>query len=1048
MKNEQLTLFKKRSILLLLFAIYAIPQFYAQNINVKGIIKDEKGITIPTANILVKGTTIGTLSDFDGNFTIEADTNATLVISFLGYKTQEIPINGRTSITVILAEDTSALDEIVIVGYGSQKKASITGSISTVKSKDLVKIPTTNATAALAGRLPGLVVTQNNGQPGGDQASVSIRGFGSALVIVDGVPRDYQQLDPNEIESISILKDASAAVYGARGGNGVILVTTKRGVVGAPKINYSGSYTLQQPSFLPKIADAAGYAKYQQQAELLEGVAIADLKYSDEDIAKYQEGTQQGYRGTNWQDVVLKDWSTTTQHNFNIQGGSESVKYFTSVGNLQQNSLLESGDGKFERFNIGATVDVAVNKKLDISVNLKYREEETQRPSGVSGDNDSYYRIFRFLASSNPTIERNPDTNFLTATHPLGQNPLAFSSRDITGVNDTERKQFDAIVSLKYKLPFIEGLNVNGKIAHQTVHSLNRLTRVPFTTYNYNADTDVYTPSFTTSENNVNVSNNDLVQTTTQIGLDYKTTFNDVHNVSATVVLENRYVDREFFTASRTDLLSPDVPYLFGATGVQTNDDFLVNLNNGNPIPLQEGRQGYIGRLNYDYKGKYLVEALFRADANIQFPKESRWGYFPGLSVGWVASKENFLKEFKAIDFLKFRSSIASLGYDATSNFDYINGYGLENSQGSLYAYGSTPYNSTLQTVGIANPTITWETLKTYNFGVDARLWNSKLGVEFDVFYRERSGLLRDREDQVPDTFGADLPQENLGVDSNRGFELVLTHRNKIGEVNLNISGNVTWTRSKIIDNVEREFDSNEPDDARINQRNGQWANRRFGYRTNGFYDTQEEIDNDGIVYDPDLEEPLIGDVKYVDKNGDGTIDWRDQEVIGRGQTPELFYGLSVNADYKGFDLSMLLQGASNFDVLAGAGERAANTSIGQVPFKYQVDNSWNASNPSAAKLPAPNTAGLNPHNNQPLDIYLRNGAYLRLKSIALGYSIPKTTLSKVGLKSARVYVAGYNLLTLRSSSIFDLDPEARGDDGVATYPVQKNISLGINIGL
>ncbi|GAA4939084.1 TonB-dependent receptor [Algibacter agarivorans] len=1012
------------------------PIIKQEPIQISGTVKDEFGMFLAGANIIEKGTANGAQSDFDGNFSIEvADKNSILVISYLGFVSQEIVVADQTTIDIVLVEDAASLGEIVVVGYGTQSKESITGAISSVKSEDLVRTPTTNTTASLAGRLPGLVVTQNNGQPGGDTANVSIRGFGNALVIVDGVPRDYQQLDPNTIASVSVLKDASAAVYGARAGNGVILVTTKRGTYGAPKINYSGSYTFQQPTFLPKMASPAGFARYQQQAELLEGVAIADLTYSDEDIAKYQAGTENGFRGTDWQDVVLKDWATTRQHNFNIQGGSENVKYFTSIGKLDQKSLLESGDGKFKRYNMGATIDAKISKRLDIGVNLKYREEETERPSGISGDNDSYSRIFRFLASMNPTVQQNPD-GLLTAAHPLESNAIAYSTRGITGINDTKRKQFDAVLNFKYKLPFVEGLNFTGKVAHQTANIINNLTRVPFTTYSHDFETGVSLPAFTTADDEVNSTSTNFAQTTTQIGLDYKGSFGD-HNLSGALILENRYIDNYSFTASRTGLLSSEIPYLFAGIGTQENGDSVS----------QDGRKGVVGRLNYDYQGKYLLEALFRADANIQFPTDTRWGYFPGVSLGWVVSKEDFMMNNSTIDFLKFRTSFASLGFDGTSSFDYLSGFGLQDGRANTYAYGSA-VNTTLRTIGLANPTITWETMETFNFGIDARLWNSKLGVELDMFYRRRAGLLRDRLDQFPDTFGADLPQENLGVRSNRGFELVLTHKNNIGDVNFNIAGNITWTREKIIDDVEREFDPNDPNDARINQNNGQWANRRFGYRTDGFYDTQDEIDNDGIDYDPSIGEPTLGDVKYIDRNDDGTINWRDQEIIGRSEIPELFFGLSLNADYKGFDFSMLWQGAGNFDAQLEALEVAANTSIGFIPFKYQADNAWNASNPSAAKLPAPSTSGLNTHNNQTLDIYQRNGTYLRLKSLSLGYSIPESLLNKINLKSARVYVAGYNLLTIRDTGIFDFDPEARSNDGIATYPVQKNISLGVNIGL
>ncbi|GAB1857573.1 TonB-dependent receptor [Flavobacteriaceae bacterium MHTCC 0001] len=1035
------------------------PLLQQTGIEISGLITDNAGVPLAGTNIIEIGTTNGAQTDFDGKFSLKVSSvNSILQISYLGYVTQEITVGSTTNFNIILVESASSLDEVVIVGYGEQKRASITGSVATVKSEDLVRTPTTNTTQSLAGRLPGLVVRQNDGQPGGDQAEVRIRGFGNALVIVDGVPRDYQQLDPNEIESVSILKDASAAVYGARAGNGVILVTTKRGKVGKPKINYSSSVTFQQPTFLPKMADAASYADYLQRAERLEGVAEADLTYSNEDIEKFRAGTEEGFKGTDWQDVVLKNWSVMYQHNVNVRGGTEKVKYFGSIGALQQNSLLRSGDGEFERYNVGLTLDTEISERLNLGLNLKYREQGTESPVNVNSnllnsnnDEDPYRRMFRFIASSNPAVQQNPD-GLLTASHPLGQSAVAYSDRSISGFFEGKRKQFDLIGNLNYDIP-VNGLSLSGTFAFQRSSNLRRRIRTPFTTYDHNFETGESTESFTTNISDISVVNEDFSRVTTQLALTYEASFGD-HNLSARGVYENIYTDDYDFFASQSDPLTVDQPYLNAALGTQqVGDQF-----------SQNGRSAFIGRLNYDYKEKYLLEFLMRADASIQFPEDTRWGFFPGVSAGWVLSKENFLSDSSTVNFLKLRASVASLGFDNTSQFDYLTGYSLRNSIQEQYIYGDQEFLTTLRTQGLANPSITWEEITTYNFGVDANFWNSKLGIEFDVFYRKRTGLLEDRSDAFPDTFGGRLPnndgltiipEENLEERDNRGFELVLRHRNKIGDLNIDISGNVTWTREKHIKEVEPEFDPDNPDFSRINLNSGQWVNRRFGYRTDGFYDTQEEIDNDGLEY-PQLGEPVLGDVKYVDTNGDGIIDFKDQEVIGRSDRPEWFFGLNVNLEYKGFDFSMLWQGAANFDVVPSDLELAASTSIGFIPFQYQVDHSWNPNNPSAAKLPAPNTSGLNPHNDPPgnatkgstLDIYVRDATYARLKSLSLGYTIPQNVLEKVKVKNARVYVAGYNLLTIQKNSIFNIDPEARGGDGIGTYPVQRNISLGINVGL
>ncbi len=1009
---------------------------------ITGKITDSNGEPIPGANILVENTTIGAITDANGNYKIDLPEEAeVLLVSFIGYNTERITIGNQTVVNIILVEDLQSLEEVVVIGYGTQKKSHVTGSIATIDSNELTAIPSTNTTATLAGRLPGLVVTNNSGEPGNDVANVSIRGFGQALVIVDGVPREFQQLDPNEIESITILKDAAAAIYGAQSGNGVILVTTKRGGKNTkPQVNYSGNVTFQQPTFFPNVADAASYASYIQRAELLEGVPISDLTYSDEDIAKFRAGTEPGFRGADWQDIVFKDWATTQQHNVNVQGGSENVNYFISTGALNQQSLLESGAGVFERYNFGATVDASINDKLNVGLNLKYRLEDRDNPNNLPGDRSEYERIFRYVLISNPTVEENPD-GLLAAVSPLSDNPVAYADQEIGGFSKDNRRQFNLIFNADYELP-IEGLVAKGKIAYETFNRRRRSVKKPFTVYEHDFNTGTNTPTNFLNENDVIVSNWEGSRLTTQFSLGYNQSFGE-HTISGTLLSEYRYSDIYFSSARRTDLISTSIPYLFSGGGTQTNFD----------DPGQDGRRSWLGRLNYNYKEKYLVEGLFRSDANIQFPQDTRWGNFYGLSLGWVLSRENFLNESSLFEFLKVRASYGRLGDDRTidsrgsARFDYLTGFALNGGRGNQFVFGDQTFVSTLRSIGLANPGITWTDINTYNFGLDAILFGGKLGVELDVFYRERKGLLATRAAATPDTFGAEFPLENLEDRDNRGFELVLTHDNKIGDVNINLSGNVTWTREKFVSVEEREFDPNDPDDARLNRRTGEWVNRSFGYRTDGFYDTQEEIDNDGIKY-PQFGEPVLGDIKYVDRNGDGIIDFRDLEVLGRGQTPEMFYGLNIGADYKGFDLSMLWQGATNFNVVVNGFEVAPNTSIGFIPFQYIVDNAWDPDNPSAAKLPAPQTGGLNPHNSQPADIYFRDGTYLRLKAFSLGYSLPKSVLEKVSIRRARIYLAAYNILTFSQNDLFEFDPEARANDSVSTYPVQKSFSLGINLGL
>lgn len=1010
-----------------------------QQKTVSGKVTDNSGTALPGVTVVVKGTTRGTITDTDGNYTLpNVPSDATLVFSFLGMKTREIVVGNQTTVNVTMEEEAIELEEVVAVGYGVQKRINITGSVAMVESDKLTKVPATNTSSLLAGRLPGMIVTNNSGQPGRDEADISIRGFGDALVIVDGMPRDFQQLDPNEIESVTILKDASAAVYGARAGNGVVLVTTKKGSRGsAPKINYTGNFSFQQPTFMAEVAGAADYASYFQQAENMAGVLPENYTYSDEDIKKYEEGVEPGYEGADWQDIVLRDWAPMQQHNINLSGGTEKVNYFLSLGNLNQQSLLESGAGVYNRYNISSNVDVNVSEKLKFGLNLKYRIEDRDDPISRKIDPNEYALVFLYLTMAKPTvgpIPGEPDLmSYLTQAY---ENPLAYSRQDIAGFSKDKRKQFDMTFSMDYKLP-VKGFSVDGKLYLKNYDRLNRSVRKPYTVYSHDYETGENIPMASLVENAVDVVNWKYNQITSQFALRYDRQFGD-HNLSGMVLAEYLYTDDYEFGADRSDLISTEIPYLYSGNGTQTNYD----------IPNENGRKSVVSRLNYNYKEKYLLEFLFRADASIQFPEDTRWGYFPGVSLGWRMSEESFLKDSPIIDYLKLRASYASLGYDAISTFDYLTGYELVNQMEYKYGYGGQMNQSTLQSIGLANEFITWESMNLYNIGADAKLLNGLLGVEFDVFYRLRTGLLQDRMATIPSTFGADLPQENIGKRDNRGFELVVNHNNKINDFVYGVSANLTWTREKYVHFEEREFDLDDPDDARLNKKTGEWVNRTFGYRTDGFYDSQEEIDNDNLEY-PELGEPALGDIKYVDINNDDIINYRDQEVIGRGSTPELFFGLNVDMAYKGFDFSMLWQGAANYDILIPRNyEAAPNLSIGQIPFTYQAENAWNAENPSAAKLPAPSLGGPNTHNKPASDLYLRKGEYLRLKTVNLGYTLPKSITQKVNINRVRLYVAAYNLFTLMPNDVFRFDPEAKGGDSGSTYPVQKVITFGVNVEL
>ncbi|MFC2098575.1 TonB-dependent receptor [Bacteroidota bacterium] len=1006
---------------------------------VSGTVTDENGEPLIGVTVVIKGTTTGVVTDLDGVYTLSGvSEDDILVFSFVGMITQEVIIGSQVDISVSMVFDAIGIEELVVVGYGIQKKVNVTGSIASVESEELTKIPSTNTSQLLAGRLPGLIVQQRSGQPGDDDANLSIRGFGNALTIVDGIPRDFLQLDPNEIESIVILKDASAAVYGARAGNGVILVTTKKGSRNtAPQINYTGNFSWQRPTSMPKVANAPSYAKYHQQAEKLAGYTDAQLMFPDSEIEKYEAGTEPGYQGADWQDLTFRDWAPFQQHNINVTGGTENVNYFVSLGYLDQQSLLESGAGTFNRFNVTSNVDISITKNLTAKLNLKWRQEDRDDPTMLSDDNE-YYRIYRYFTSSRPTqppIPNEPDLMaFVSGAY---ENPLAYSRQDISGFTRDKRNQIDLIYTMDYKLP-IKGLSVDGTFSLRNNDRYNRNLRKPYSVWEHNYTTGVNTIAASLNENRVETRNWKFNQVTTQFAMRYDNQFGD-HNVSGLLLYENIWVDQYYVQASRTDLITGEIPYLFAGNGPQVNTD----------EPSEDGRSSLVARANYNYKEKYLVEGVFRYDASPRFPEDTRWGAFPGISLGWRMSEEDFMSGISFLDYLKLRVSYASLGYDDISDYDYLTGYEIRTAVGDRYATGDKLAANTLRTIGLANSLITWENMELYNAGVNSVFWSGLLGFDLDVFYRLRSNILATRTAVMPNTFGASLPRENLEKRDHRGFELVLNHRNNFGDFKYFVSGNLTWTREKYVDVVEREFDPNDPDDARLNQQTGQWVNRLFGYETNGFFNSQAEIDAETIDQDEFGNVTLLpGDIRYIDQNGDNVINFRDQVLLGRSNTPELMFGLNIALQYKGFDLDMLWQGAANYNLSFDGFMIGPNLSIVTVPTQYQTDNCWYEDDYADPKLPAPSLPGTNDHNDETNDIFTRDASYLRLKSLNIGYNLPPSVLNKVKISSFRIFAAGYNLITFNRLDIFDVDPEMTQGSFYSTYPVQKMLTLGVTIGL
>ena len=1012
---------------------------------VKGKISDSSGQVLPGVSIVIKGTTIGTITDFDGNFILaDVPSDAILIFSFVGMKRQEVSVNGHEYFEITMDEDAIGIDEVVAIGYGTQKKVNLTGAVSSVKSEELVKVPAANVSELLSGRTPGLLTKQTTGVPGNDATSLSIRGFGSPLVLVDGIEMSFNRLDPNDIESINVLKDAAAAIYGARAGNGVILVTTKRGTSDQPVVSYHGNISFQEPTVLPNFVDSWQFAELMREGQLNGDLPTT---FSEEDIEKYKQGTDANYPNQDWYDALFVKWAQMQQHNVSLRGGSERIKFFTSVGFLDQASLFTSGDWDFKRYNARANIDAEITKNLSMAFDLSYRMEQRDEPNTTIGT------VWNQLQTAQPIWPANlPDSSLGGAYSGFSErSPVANTFSDLSGYRDDRREIFTGQISLNYKVPFVKGLSAKLAFNYNSNNTYKKTIDKPFDVYSYDYELKEYTKRGVNGQNKLDEEFSKFKQLYPLISFEYDRTFGD-HSVKGLLLAESIDTEYLYVTAARLDLLSLDIPYLFA--GSQTN-----MTNNGNA--RETGRTSYVGRLNYDFKGKYLFEGSFRYDASHRFPKDSRWGFFPSISAGWRISEESFMQNLNWLDNFKLRGSYSQSGNDYVDDdnngvndldqFRYLTGYTIRRGLKDGYLIGDE-LGRIITTTGLPNPNLTWLEMTNYNIGFDAGFLDGLIGIEFDYFYRKTDGIFGKPLDAYPSTFGAELPRLNINSTSDRGFELVINHRNKIRDLSYTVAANVGLARGKYEQWAENDYD--DPDEIRIYQKEGNWTNRWIGYKSDGIFMTQEEIDNHPINQDQNGNTSLRpGDIKYIDLNDDKVIDWKDQDEIGYGTFPDLNYGLNLGLEYKGWALSALFQGAGMFNWNV-AGTARAGFSNWSIPFDYHYKYRWQPDptdlttniNPKA-QLPAIDGSGQGTtgNNDKTSDFWLQDNTYLRLKNLNISYTLPQRWVKHTGMKNIKAYASGSNLFTWSKLGIYknSWDPESS-----FTYPPVKTITLGIQVSL
>lgn len=1015
-----------------------------QDVTVSGTVTDEQGAPLPGVSVSVKGSNIGTTTDINGHFSLRvADANARLVISMVGYTSREYAVPASHVLKIQMQPDQKSLNEVVVVGYGTQKKATLTGSISVVKGAELVKSPQPNVSNSFAGRISGVIANNTSGEPGYDGSNILIRGIqttgsSSVLVVVDGVPGQIgglERLDPNDIESVSVLKDASAAVYGNRAANGVILITTKHGKTGKPTVSYTFNQGFSSPTRLPKLADAATYATIVNDISYYNNAAGGlNQVYSDAQIQKFKDGSDPlNYPNTNWEKAILKNVALQDQHNLTVSGGTEDVKYYASVGSLYQDGIYKNGATNYHQFNFRSNLDANITKDFKVGLLLSGREEDRQFPNTGAGD------IFRSIYRSYPTTAPFYPNGLPTAG--IDQSNPGLTPTAIGGLNRNPKQVFNGILKASYNIPGIKGLSLDGFLSVDKSGNFDKAFYTPYTVYSYNSATNVYTPSIEGGANGKaylyeSQLNQSLI--TTNIKLNFERQFG-LHNINAFVAYEQSKSDYNFFWAQRNNFPTTTTPELSqGGTAASDALNGGSSSDNGNPAIYNYHRRSVISRLAYNYAEKYLLEGQLRADGSSLFGQGHQWGYFPSISAGYRISKESWFSDHvKFIDDLKLRASYGVLGDDIISAYQYIDNYSfnnwvvLDNGSGAAVQPG-------VDLTKLANPNITWETAKKTDIGINA-VFLKNFTLEAIYFYQKRSNILTYPNGSIPavsgivNPYGGSplVPAENIGKVNSGGFEGTLGY-NHPGKFNWGLTGNFTFAKSKVI------YEDEAAGTLSYQAVTGHPLNTYLLYKAIGIFRSQDQLNST-----PHVPGAQVGDLIYADLNnggkGDGKITAADQIRSKYGNIPQIVYGLSANAGYQNFDLSILFAGQAEVSqyVLAESG------TIGNF-YSSWANNAWSPTNPNgsypkvSARASSAVSGGL--YNST---FWLNDASFLRLKNVQLGYTLPMNVVSRLHISGLRLYVSAFNLFTI--TKVKDYDPEGTSGSG-QFYPEQRIINIGANV--
>lgn len=1036
----------------LLFLLVSSLQLMAQTNVVTGTVTDPLGEPLIGVNVVLKDNpAVGTITDMDGKFSLEAGNSKVFVFSYIGYAPQEVSIVGKNNIQVQLKEDSETLEEVVVVGYGTQKKGSLTGAISSVKSEELTRTTTPTTAGALVGKTPGISARQADGRPGAS-AAIQIRNMGTPLYVIDGIQCEegqFNNIDVNDVESITILKDASAAIYGLRAANGVVLVTTKSGKRGEKnQISANAYYGIQNFMRYPEVANASQFYEGRMQADLN---TYGSTARTMEELNLWRQG-QGEYSSFDWQKFITNKNAPMWYGNVSATGGSERINYHFGVSHIDQKAMINGFN--FARTNLQSNIEANITKSLKIGARLSGRIEERHNV-GVPGLDDywqPYYAMFQNWPTQHAYANDNP--NYVNATRNNATGAAIFD-RNITGYTDDIWKSATANVYAEWQSP-IEGLKARVAYNYWIARNDQEQFEYTYKVYTYDKANDSYNEQWGNQNPWRRRLKDEKVEQTFQAQLNYDHTFNQKHHVSGVLGIETFEKTRDWLQYN-TLPTNNYIPLTNGIADMQSMETKMTTAR----------RAGMVFRAAYDYKSTYFAEFSGRYDGSYLFQEGNRWGFFPAVSAGWRLSEESFMsgvKEATKLSNLKIRASWGQMGDDKldvdddsdgylddiVSPYSYLNGY--------TYGSGNAVLNGNAMTGvvyrGIPITTLSWIKSTLINIGVDYGFLDDRLSGTFEVFQRKRTGLPALRYDVlIPTEVGFSLAKENLNSDYHKGLELGITWRDKVRDFSYSIGGNFTLARKMNGDSYKPRFGSSW--DEYRNSTENRWINTNtWGYQVVGRFQSYEDIQNYRVDNDGQGNTTMLpGDLIYKDQNGDGIINSLDERPIGYQpeQLPYISFGINTSFEWKGIDLKADFAGA--------AGQSYHMCWEVAYPFQgdgnstaYLLTDSWHRADPTdansewiAGKFPATRYAGANVSFNRYSDFWLHNTYYIKLRTLELGYTLPKSISSKFFVDRLRIYANAYNLFSIDNLSKYQLDPEIQSNSALVT-PNLRTFSFGFNL--